>query len=77
MHLPGGFTRVILFELGDRWWDIPTDRIPLHLRRIGAEFVVIRPRFKVETSDTPEAIREMCRQAQIEELSPPASPAPE
>jgi hypothetical protein len=51
MHLPGGFTRVILFKFGDRWLEIPTGRIPLQLRRIGSEFVVITPRFTVETSD--------------------------
>ena len=68
MHLPGGFTRVILFELGDRRWEIPTDSIPLRLRRIGSEFFVITPRFTVEATDTPEAVREMCRQVHVEEL---------
>jgi hypothetical protein len=53
MHLPLGFTQVILFELGDRRWEIPTDRIPLQLQRIGSELFVVMPRFTVETSDTP------------------------
>ena len=70
MHLPGGFTRVILFELGDRRLEIPTGRIPLQLRRIGSEFSVITPRFTVETSDSPEAVREQCQQVAVEELQP-------
>ena len=71
MHLPGGFTRVLLFALADGKfrWDIPTDRIPPHLRSIGSEFLVIMPRFTPEPGDTPDAIREICRQVQVEELS--------
>ena len=68
MHLPGGFTRVILFNLGGHWWDIPTDKIPPRLRGIGSEFVVIMPGFAPEEADTPEAIRKMCEQVTIEEL---------
>jgi hypothetical protein len=77
MHLPGGFTRVILFELSERRWEIPTDRIPLQLRRIGSEFFVVMPRFTVETSDTPEALRELCQQVHIEELHEPVPSAVE
>jgi hypothetical protein len=71
MHLPGGFTRVILFALahGDLRWDIPTECIPPHLRPIGSEFLVIMPRFTPEPGDTPDAIREICRQVQVEELN--------
>ena len=70
MHLPGDFTRVVLFELGDGCirLDIPTERIPKHLRHIGAAFLVIQPRFAVEDSDSPEAAREMCAQVDVEEL---------
>jgi hypothetical protein len=68
MHLPGGFTRVILFKFGDRRLELPTGRIPLPLRRIGSEFFVITPRFTVETSDSPETVREQCQQVHIEEL---------
>ena len=68
MHLHGGFTRLILFKLGDRRLEIPTGRIPLQLRRIGSEFFVIWPRFVVETSDSPEAVREQYQQIRVEEL---------
>jgi hypothetical protein len=48
MHLPGGYSRVQL-ELGggvglaggDTHWDIPTDSIPLHLRKLGSRFWVV------------------------------------
>jgi hypothetical protein len=70
MHLPGGFTRVILFEVaqGGSWIEIPTHRIPAHLRALGSKFLVTVPRFTPEASDTPEAIRELCQQAQVDEL---------
>jgi hypothetical protein len=68
MHLPGGFTRLILSDLahGGHRLDIPTDAIPLLLRPIGSRLVVVAPRFQVEPSDTQKSIREMCRLIQIE-----------
>ena len=70
MHLPGGFTRVVLFDLDDGHHriEIPTDRIPVHLRRLGAIFLVVRPQFTPEDSDSAEAVREMCSQLDVEEL---------
>jgi hypothetical protein len=72
MHLPGGWTRIIFFAIthGDIRNDIPTEAIPLHLRPIRSEFLVIMPRFSVEPTDSIEEIRNMCRQVQVEELNP-------
>ena len=71
MHLPGGFTRVVLFDLahGDCRLDIPTEKIPFHLRPIGSEFLAITPRFTPEPSDSVDVIREMCRQVHVEGLT--------
>jgi hypothetical protein len=71
MHLPGGFSRVILIDVcrGSIRWEIPTDKIPLHLRRIGSEFLVIMPRFHPEASDSDDEIRAMLRQVEVVELS--------
>jgi hypothetical protein len=71
MHLRGGFTRVILFDLleGQHRWEIPTDKIPWHLRRLGSEFLVIMPRFHPEDSDSDDDIRDMCRRVEVVELS--------
>jgi hypothetical protein len=47
MHLPGGYSRVLLqlpggrgLAGGDIHWEIPTESIPFHLRRIGSRFLV-------------------------------------
>jgi hypothetical protein len=69
MHLPGGFTRVVLRNFGGHWWDIPTNKIPTHLRTIGSELLITMPRFTPEQSDIPEAVRDMLEQVDIEELS--------
>jgi len=71
MHLPEAFTRVRILDIanGSHWWDIPTDSIPLHLRPIGSQFLVMSPRFTVEHFDTPDEIRQMCREVQVAELS--------
>jgi hypothetical protein len=37
--------------------------------RVRSEILVVMPRFTVETSDTPEALRELSQQVQVEELS--------
>jgi hypothetical protein len=46
-HLDGGFTKVILertIEIGLAYggteWDVPTEKIPVYLRKIGSRFVV-------------------------------------
>jgi hypothetical protein len=71
MHLTGGFTRVLI-NYGRYQWDIPTDKIPPHLRRIGLKFTVVMPRFAPEPSDSADVIRQACREAttqiQVEEL---------
>jgi hypothetical protein len=49
MHLPAGFSKVRL-ELGGGiglaggpvYWDIPTETIPPHLRKLGSRFLVIQ-----------------------------------
>jgi hypothetical protein len=48
MHLPGGYSRVLLdlpggrgLAGGDIHWEIPTASIPFHLRSIGSRFLVI------------------------------------
>ena len=71
MHLPGGCKRVLLFAIdrGDIRQDIPTEAIPLHLRPIGSEFLVVLPRFTVEATDSPEAVRAVSRKMQVEVLS--------
>ncbi len=71
MHLPGGCTRVVLFAIdrGAIRQDIPTEVIPLHLRPIGSEFLVVLPRFTVEDTDSVDAIRAMCRHVQVEDLN--------
>jgi hypothetical protein len=69
-HLPGGFTQVVLFAIdhGTHRLQIPTDRIPPHLRPIGSEFYVITPRFRPEAGDSVETLRQMCREIRVEEL---------
>ncbi len=71
LHLSGGLTRVVLFDLvhGDIRQDIPTEKIPPHLRPIGSEFVVILPRFRPEPADSADDIRAMRQQIEIVELS--------
>jgi hypothetical protein len=71
MHLPAGFTQVVLFETsyGGHRWVILTDKIPPHLRQIGSEVLVISPRFTPESEDSADDIREMCRRVQVEELN--------
>jgi len=49
MHLPSGYSKVRL-ELGGGvglaggqiYWDIPTEAIPRHLRKLGSRFLVIQ-----------------------------------
>ena len=76
-HGEGGVTYVCLTRYegqgladGGVTWDIPTDSIPFHLRGIGSEFLVIRPRFTPESSDTADDIRHMCASTEVRELQP-------
>ncbi|MCL1472707.1 hypothetical protein [Argonema antarcticum] len=73
MHLNGGNTKVILERIegqgladGGVDWDIPTQKIPFHLRKIGSRFLLIKK--SVSAEDTIENIREMCLQIEIEEI---------
>jgi hypothetical protein len=64
MHLNEGYTKVLLERTegsgmadGGIVWDIPTHAIPLHLRRIGARFVVVTESIWPEEKDTAEELR--------------------
>lgn len=74
MHLNGGYTKVTLERFegnglanGGIDWDIPTQKIPFHLRNIGSRFLVIG-KLLYSPHDTIEKIREMYFQIEIEEL---------
>lgn len=74
MHLNGGYTKVILERMegkgladGGVDWDIPTQKIPFHLRKIGSRFLLIEKSF-FSAEDTIENIREMCWEIEIEEI---------
>ena len=73
MHLPGGFTRVRLFALahGEGWWEIPTERIPAHLRHLGGKVLVTVPRFSVEAGDPLTDIRRQVHNVLVEDLPTP------
>ena len=73
MHLNGGFTKVILERtigvgLADFGieWEIPTASIPLHLRAIGARFLLITPAGR--RSDSDDELRAARYDIVIEEL---------
>lgn len=57
-HLDAGYSRIELIRLKNHW-EIPTNSIPVPLRHIGAQFLVIAPRFSVEDTDSVEEIRQM------------------
>lgn len=78
MHLNGGFTKVALERTigsgmanGGIHWDIPTDRIPLHLRAIGIRFLVVTQSIRPEPHDSAVAIRSAVNDLTIEELTDP------
>jgi hypothetical protein len=75
MHLNGGYTRVVLertFGLGladgGIEWDIPTDIIPTHLRRIGSRFILISNNPKPDESDDIDALRQTISNVTVEEF---------
>ncbi|HXG67146.1 MAG TPA: hypothetical protein VNO70_18735 [Blastocatellia bacterium] len=75
MHLNGGHTKVLLERTsglgladGGIEWDIPTDAIPLHLRKIGSRFIVASATIIPEESDKVEDIRRAISEITIEEL---------
>lgn len=73
MHLPGGFTRVRLFALGhgEGWWEVPTAKIPAHLRHMGSKVLVTVPRFSVEEADLLPDIRSQVDNVLVKELPTP------
>jgi hypothetical protein len=73
MHLNGSYTRVSLLRTeglgaGGITWDIRTDAIPLHLRAIGTHFLVLMPSFTPDAQDSPDDIRRVIDQVEIQEL---------
>jgi hypothetical protein len=40
MHLPEGYTKVLVERIRGVYWDIPTSVIPPHLRQMGTRFIV-------------------------------------
>lgn len=78
MHLSSGFTKVALERTmgsgmadGGIYWDIPTVRIPPHLRAIGSRFVVITQSVRPEPQDSADALRAAMHDVAIEDFSEP------
>lgn len=76
MHLSGGFTKVLLEQTagagladGGIEWDIPTDRIPPHLRAVGSRFVIVSRSLRPEPHDSVDELRAAADDLAIEELS--------
>lgn len=72
-HLNGGFTRLLLERfvgnghVPDPSLDIPTERIPMHLRAIGSCFVVVWTSARPDDGDSVEAIRAAMHAVTVEE----------
>jgi hypothetical protein len=65
MHLNEGFTRVLVERTegrgmanGGATWDIPTQIIPPHLRRIGSRFIVLTEALWPEPGDAADELRD-------------------
>ncbi|HEX7899354.1 MAG TPA: hypothetical protein VF950_16430 [Planctomycetota bacterium] len=73
MHLPGGFTKVLLerFCEGNRHWDIPTESIPVHLRGIGSRLIITAdlpwPEAKDDAATISEANRDWLKSIKVRE----------
>lgn len=74
MHLDGGFTKVLLESTagagmadGGLHWDVPTDKIPAHLRAIGTRFVVAMRPVVPEAADAGDDLRAAVRDFTIKE----------
>ena len=75
MHLPSGYTKVTLERCegqgladGSIEWDIPTSKIPIHLRTIGSRFIAVLNSVIPDQSDSMQALRSAAQQVSIEEL---------
>lgn len=75
MHINGGFTRVssIRTESQDggvnHHIDIPTQKIPQHLRRVGSRFLVVLPGIIPEEQDSASDMRAALGQLAVHELT--------
>jgi hypothetical protein len=65
MNLPGDYTRVLVDRSrgvgmadGGIYWEIPTGRIPVHLRLVGSRFRITKKVIEAEPGDSPEVIRQ-------------------
>jgi hypothetical protein len=77
MHMSEGYSRVILestegmgMAYGGVCWEIPTERIPQHLRAIGSRFVVTAesPSQAEVENMTPQELRATLQELKIEEI---------
>jgi hypothetical protein len=66
-HLDGGFTKLWL-ERARSHVDVPTEKIPRHLRRIGSRFVVVLPCIRPEEDDSVVEIRGAVKEIEIKEV---------
>ena len=73
-HMSGGHTKVLLERTGGlgladggTHWDIPTEMIPLHLRGIGARFLLVGQFITPEDHDTAADVRAALRFLRVEE----------
>lgn len=75
MHINGGFTRVsyIRTESQDggvnHHIDIPTQKIPQHLRRVGSKFLVVLPGIIPEEQDSASEMRLAIGRLTVHELT--------
>lgn len=67
MHLDSGYTRVRL-RSGGFEWEIPTEKIPPDLRRIGSRVLITMPRFSVDVTDSAEDIRRAIDRLEVHPL---------
>ena len=68
MHLEGGFTRLTMTRYGG-FSEVPTAAIPLYLRAIGSELLVVLPRFTPEDHDTVDDICHMLDHVEVHTLT--------
>ncbi|MBL8849792.1 MAG: hypothetical protein JNG89_08915 [Planctomycetaceae bacterium] len=67
MHLDSGYTRIRV-RTGGYEWEIPTEKIPQELRRVGSRMLVIMRRFRVDITDSADDIRRAIDQLEVHPL---------
>ena len=74
-HL-NGYTKVMVERAegvgmadGGIVWELPTERIPRHLRKIGSRFIVQAGPLRAEEENDPQAIHDVKNRFEIFELS--------